>query len=152
MNRQIVSAAAVILGAGILWGLVSSRSAKADAPPGRYTIGSGTVYDTQTKLTWEQPISPSNFMWADAQTYCSGLTLDGDDWRLPSLRELQTLVDESRSSPAIDETAFPNTSSTAFWSSSPLAGGSTNAWSVHFGIGDTGYSGVTEWYLVRCVR
>src|SRR5258706_11285535 len=76
------------------------RSSKA-APAVRYRIANSTVYDTQTKLTWQQAIPKSLYAWADAKTYCSALSLDGSGWRLPSINELQTLVDES-TNPAID--------------------------------------------------
>ena len=60
----------------------------------RYTTAGGTVYDTKTKLTWQQAISSSTYTWADAQTYCAGvsMSLGGTGWRLPTLVELKTIV------------------------------------------------------------
>jgi hypothetical protein len=126
--------------------------ARADAPAGRYTIANGTVYDTKTKLTWQQAVPPTTYVWADAKTYCAGLSLAGTGWRLPTAKELQTIVDESRTNPSIDPTAFPATPSNGFWSSSPLANSSGFAWDVGFSNGAAGTPEVFYVYNVRCVR
>jgi hypothetical protein len=134
----------------------SMRSAIADAPPGRYTIAAGEVTDTQTGLIWQQGTSPATgITFADAPTYCSTLNLNGHAWRVPSLRELQTLVDESKTqAPAIDLTAFPGTPSTYFWTSNAFTGNPGNAWIVDFTSGFTfGFGIDATWeYPVRCVR
>jgi len=134
----------------------SVRSAIADAPPGRYTIAAGEVTDTQTGLIWQQGMSSTTGVtWADAPTYCSTLNWNGHTWRLPSLRELQTLVDESTTqAPAIDLTAFPGTPSTYFWTSTAFSASASYAWIVDFTSGFTfGYGiDVTGEYPVRCVR
>ncbi len=50
-----------------------------------------TWADTVSGLVW-QTLVPETKTWADAKTYCEGLTLGGkDDWRLPSITELKTL-------------------------------------------------------------
>lgn len=57
------------------------------------------------------------------------------DWRLPTVEELLSIVDNSNSFPAIDVNYFPNTISSGFWSSSPLAGRSDYAWVIGFDAG-----------------
>ena len=57
------------------------------------------------------------------------------DWRLPSIRELQTLVHYGAASPAIDTTYFPNTLATAFWSASSAGPNPADAWLVSFVYG-----------------
>ncbi len=133
--------------------------ADASAPGGRYVVtnggtSSGTVYDTKTRLTWQQTISSISYTWADAKTYCAGVgsSLGGTGWRLPTLKELQTIVDYSQSNPSIDSTFFPSTPGSAFWSSSPLAGSSSDAWYVFFFHGSTSNVGVSAMGNVRCVR
>jgi hypothetical protein len=60
--------------------------------------GDGTITDRATGLTWAQGDSGSGMVWGDALAYCEGLTLAGhDDWRLPNAKELQSIVDYSRS-------------------------------------------------------
>jgi hypothetical protein len=84
-----------------------------------------------------------------AKTYCSNL---GGTWRLPSLTELQTIVDDTKSNPAIDPTAFPNTPPTWFWTSSPLAADSSAVWCVAFNLGYTDVNVFNVTDQVRCVR
>ena len=137
-----------------------TASADASAPAGRYVVtsggtGNGTVYDTKTKLTWQQTVPSTTWSWADAKTYCAGVgsRLGGTSWRLPTLKELQSLVDYSQTTPPmIDSTAFPGVPSAMFWSASPLAGSSSGAWDVYFGNGQTGFCGVSGTFNVRCVR
>ena len=128
----------------------------ATAPAGRYTVASGTVYDTMTKLTWQQTVSTTQYTWSDAQSYCASLNLAGTGWRVPSVKELMTLVDFSvapGSGPAtIDATAFPNAPANWFWSSTLLAGISSLAWDVDFLIGYTNNGFVSGHNIVRCVR
>jgi hypothetical protein len=70
--------------------------------------GDGTVTDIATGLMWQQADSGHGMNWEDALAYAENLELAGyTDWRLPNAKELQSLVDYSRSpdttgSPAID--------------------------------------------------
>lgn len=145
--RVALSLAALGVAAGL------ALLARADAPAGRYTIANGTVYDTKTKLTWQQAVPAAGYTWANAKTYCAGLSLAGTGWRLPTAKELQTIVDESRTNPLIDTTTFPSAPSNYyFWSSSALAGSSSSAWHVDFYDGRTYYYDVSLTCNVRCVR
>ena len=148
MNAHVPS----FLAAVALVVVALTASADANAPAGRYTTTGGTVYDTKTKLTWQQAVAPGTYTWAGAKSYCAGLNLGGTGWRLPTIKELQTIVDDSQTNPSIDTTAFPSTPADWFWSSSPLAGSSSYAWSVHFYDGVASNFGVSDTYYVRCVR
>ncbi len=127
----------------------------ADAPSGRYdTSMTDTVYDTKTLLTWQRVPDATARAWSGAQMYCSGLNLDNKlDWRLPSLKELQTIVDEQRKLPALDTSAF-TTGQYAIWTSSEVAGTSAaQAWIVNFSYGDSQRTNVsTAMHYARCVR
>ena len=78
------------------------------------------------------------------------------DWRVPTRGELQGLVHYGRTNPAIDTGYFPNTLASYFWSASPSASSSGNAWYFRFSIGtvnDDGYYGGRNYALhVRLVR
>jgi hypothetical protein len=142
-----------LLGAFAVVAVVLTASAEASAPAGRYTTTGGTVFDTKTKLTWQQTAPAGAYAWAPAKTYCQTLSLAGTGWRLPTRKELQTIFDYSQSNPSIDPTAFPATTVASFWSSSPLAGSPAYAWFVSFSNGITGYNVVAlVAYDVRCVR
>ena len=127
------------------------ENASGSAPPERYTITSGTVYDTQTKLTWQQVLGTTSYSWADAATYCAGLSLEGPGWRVPSIGELQTIVDEA-TNPAVDASTFPMTPSEYFWSSSALVDDASRAWDTFFANGSTYSFALTMSKSVRCVR
>ncbi len=69
--------------------------------------GDGTITDDATGLTWSQDDSGKGLNWADALDYCESLDLAGfDDWRLPNVKELQSIVDYSRSPDTSDSAAI----------------------------------------------
>ena len=86
------------------------------------------------------------------------LALNGHTWRVPSIKELSTLVDENppiaKVSPAIDTTTFASTpAKTPYWSSSLFNGQAATAhdpWVINFEDGFTEYNQTAA--LVRCVR
>ncbi|GHB58870.1 hypothetical protein GCM10008107_04950 [Psychrosphaera saromensis] len=58
----------------------------------------GTITDTATGLTWQKADSAQGMNWQDALEFSNNLELGGhDDWRLPNAKELQSIVDYSRS-------------------------------------------------------
>jgi hypothetical protein len=145
-----IGLAAVVI--GLLVSVSSARRASADAPLCRYSIGMTTVVDNETTLTWQRVVDNQPYTWAQADTYCKTLNLDGSVWRLPTLHELQSIVDESKVNPAIDEAVFPFTLNTFFWSSVHYVPDSNAAWGIDFAGGDVGRNGVVGDSRVRCVR
>jgi hypothetical protein len=157
MNASILRC----LGALAIIMVTSPRSVDAAAPARHYVVtagsgtGNGTVYDSKSKLTWQQTVSSTRYTWAEAKTYCAGVgaSLGGTGWRVPTIKELQSLVDFSQTAESsIDPNAFPRTPSNWFWSSSPLAGSSSGAWGVSFYDGYTNFGDVSNASYVRCVR
>jgi len=142
---------------GVLAALTIAFSvpAGASAPPGHFTVTGGTVSDTKTKLIWQQQTPATLYTWPAAKTYCAnlGTTLGGTGWRLPTVRELLTLIDWAQGMPpVIDTTAFPGTPAGYFWSSTPQAGSSTNVWDVNFQFGNPTVQATTNSLNVLCVR
>jgi hypothetical protein len=126
-------------------GAVTTPSYDLDTP--------GVVGDRITHLQWQRAVDEASDTWYQAMNHCACLTLGGQtDWRLPTRIELVSLVDVTRQSPSIDPTAFPDTPSEWFWTSSPAADDPTAAWYVAFFDGDTHHQDVTTPYRVRCVR
>ncbi len=74
------------------------------------------------------------------------------DWRLPNIKELASIAELRCSNPAINNTIFPNTSSSFFWSSSAFVPVSNSAWDVGFGHGDDDAVGKGNGDFVRLVR
>lgn len=130
----------------------------------RYTVSpDGTeVTDSRTQQVWRR--------CAEGQTWdgstCAGIatTFTHEQalahastqigWRLPNVKELASLVDRSRNNPAIDTTAFPATSSTWFWTSSPWVQvhQSDVAWIVDFSNGKVAGYGRYDEYRDSVVR
>jgi hypothetical protein len=126
--------------------VVLTASAEATVPAGRFTVAAddpqkppfcdaanlkchATVTDTKTKLVWQQttPSTPG-YTWANAKAYCQtvGASLGGAGWRLPTIKELQTLVDDSMPNGLILPTFQPGAN--GYWSSSSVASSPTMAW------------------------
>jgi hypothetical protein len=131
----------------------AAASGSGGTPPGRYTFpAAGTVHDARTKLTWQQVVDAGQYPPSAAASYCTSLTLANGGWHLPTLPELLTLVDPTKSKPAIDTTAFPNAPSENFWSSSAYVGSSAYTWLVSFYSGGSDTNDFTVSSRARCVR
>jgi uncharacterized protein (TIGR02145 family) len=117
--------------------------------------GNGTVTDSNTGLMWQKENDNTDRTWESAITYCEGLSLGSyTDWRLPNIKELESITDDSRYNPAIDTTYFPNTYSSGYWSSTTFACCATSALGVGFGNGGVANYGPEKSNnnYVRCVR
>lgn len=141
----------------------------ASTPTARFTNhGDGTVTDTQTGLRWKQCAeglsgtdcttgAAQTFTWQAALQQAQTLNTTGGfagftDWRLPNIKELRSIVERQCYSPAINFNVFPNTPSASFWSSSPVAYFSSNAWYVYFDNGDNDWGNKNYARQVRLVR
>ncbi len=68
--------------------------------------------------------------WENALAGCEASTYVGyDDWRLPNINELKTLVNIEQNGPATD---FPDTPSHWFWSSSRYVPSNDYVWGLDF--------------------
>ena len=141
--------------------------ARADAPPDQYDnfdLADTVITDAHTMLSWQRTVTTQTD-FPGAVAACNGLSLGTfpSGWRLPSYKELLTLVDESPHyeyenglmQVAIDGNAFPGTPVTNnggnYWSSSVSFGG--NVFVVEFGQGKAATlptSGSSAY--VRCVH
>ncbi len=138
-----------------LAGLVlSPYLAFAVSPLGRFilTDSGDTVSDSRTGLVWQRAINAAG-NWFDGRSYCLNSTgLPGSGWRLPSIEELLTLVDTTRSSPAIDDSWFPDTPVAAYWSSTPSASSTNDAWALVLDYGNAHRFDKSNAGAFRCVR
>jgi len=67
----------------------------------------GTILDTATGLTWQKADSNKGLNWQQALQYAEQSTLGGyNDWRLPNAKELQSIVDYTRSPATSDSAAI----------------------------------------------
>jgi hypothetical protein len=115
----------------------------------------GTVTDNVTGLIWQKEDYNTTRTWQQALDYCKGLELAGQtDWRLPDIKELSSIADDTASNPSINTNYFPNTISSNYWSSTTRASNPIyEAWNVIFNFGYVGGLNKSPFkYLVRCVR
>lgn len=121
------------------------------------------VNDLNTGLMWEQKTSgnkSTTYNWENAQIYCedqigtAGTYAGYSDWRLPNAKELMSIVkyDAGISAPYIDQTYFPNTQSSYYWSSTTYPDNTGAAMGVYFYNGHVNNSNKASGYYVRCVR
>lgn len=93
--------------------------------------GNGTVTDRTTGLSWQKQDDGITRNWAAAVAYCEKLSLGGhEDWRLPSKKELMSIIDYGRADPAIDPLYFPKTKMGWYWTATPRAIDPLYAWSI----------------------
>jgi hypothetical protein len=122
-------------------------------PSPRYGVpGDGTVVDVASMLVWQRDVDDNLRTFGEAKNHCAVLALAGGGWRVPNMKELQTLIDETAMNPAIDSTAFGDAPAEAFWTSTPLAGDATEGWFVSFYGGVAYTSTLDRGYHTRCVR
>jgi len=114
-----------------------------------------TWLDPKTGLEW-QCDSPGEMPWNEALAYAKSLSLAGKkDWRLPTVAELETLLDRSvlhdKARPVVrKEVPFRDTLS--YWSSTTFAENTKNAWIVMFDGAYVLSYYKSNAYRVRCVR
>ena len=140
--------------------------------------GDGTITDLNTGLTWEKKGSGgdagtcltnlhgvnSACTWVQATgAWIDGVNAEGgtgfaghSDWRLPNVRELQSIVDYGRFSPAINP-VFNNgldsfTAASNYWPSTPDAANPSRAWVVVFSSGFVNIFDKSLTSRVRAVR
>jgi len=125
--------------------------------PNRFSDNNdGTITDVLTQLVWQKVPNPTALTWEQAISYAEGLTLaNASDWRLPNIKELQSLNDETLVNPSVNTTYFPNIGSRNYWSSTTLLPNPSNLtsawyWNTQYGI--TTYDIKTNSNYVLCVR
>jgi hypothetical protein len=98
-------------------------------------IGDGsTIQDNNTGLIWKSCLEGQDFSNgscindATTKTWPEALALDDGTWRVPNIKELQSIVGGN--------VYFPTpTIDTYVWSSSPYAGNTDNPWVINFKSG-----------------
>ncbi len=72
--------------------------------------GNGTISDLATGLMWAKDDNGKGIEWTEALPYAEGATLAGyTDWRLPNVKELQSIADYSRapSQKGVEAAVYP---------------------------------------------
>lgn len=120
----------------------------------------GGIHDKDNVYTWydpdaDYPGTPGD--GTDTQDFIDELNAENygghSDWRLPTRMELAMLVNADENDTSINETYFPNTMSSYYWSSTTSAYNSDHAWRVGFSYGYVnGAHDKSGSYYLRAVR
>jgi len=132
-----------------------ARFSKLGVSPGS-AIKHAAVRDCRTGLIWSaEPLAGGDRNWTDAVQAAKDCRLLGhDDWRLPTITELLSIVDYERWNPAVDPNVFLGPYGWT-WSSTPVKGASAPAgcaWVVALYGGFSAYYDQSDRYHVRAVR
>lgn len=124
---------------------LEDRVEKKQLPNDRFQKKEDCYLDNKTGLEWSLE-TYDQMPWKEAIEFCRSL---GDGWRLPTIEELLTLVDYSRTNPA---SVLPYMVSSYYWSSTTGAGDTDGAWYVDFDYGYDGWDDKSGNHYVRAVR
>lgn len=130
LTRKVVPGLNVKPDAGKAWE-IDEKSLPKVTPAEFKASGDGlTVSDMKNNLMW--PTDPIKtgikyYIWEDAKKACENLNYAGyDDWRLPSLIELRSLLDPA----SYDDKLFTVNKKGIFWSSTSFENNDEMVWSV----------------------
>ena len=119
--------------------------------------------DNVTGLIWEMKTDDggihdkdNTYTWANSTAvFIKGVNdakfMGHSDWRMPTVKELATLVQSVNANPAIDTTLFPGSLWSNYWSSTTDASNTGFAWYVDFSYGVVGNYSKSGSYAVRAV-
>lgn len=115
--------------------------------------GDGTITDNLTQLVWQKIANATAQTWEQALAYAEGLTIGtSSDWRLPNIKELQSLNNELATNPSVFNPYFSSLGVHNYWSSTSLPNQTTKAWYWNTQFGITTYDVKTNSNYVLCVR
>ncbi|PTN35132.1 DUF1566 domain-containing protein [Desulfonatronum sp. SC1] len=127
----------------------------------------GTIIDTRNGLMWKRCVEGqewigglcsglyNKYTWKDSFLAAYSSRYGGhEDWRLPNVKELRSLVEECTYYPSINTRIFPFSLQqldlvSRFWSASPSINNANNSWTVDFLFGSsTSMSRNSLYYLI----
>lgn len=127
----------------------------------------GTAQDSHTRLVWSlcllgqtwQPTTrtcsgmPVQLSWSDALLQSSQATVASHrNWRLPNVKEVQTIINRSCVDPALTLEVFPNSNSENIWTSTTVVNQPQSAFAVAMYSGKNNIKTKNTPLYVRLVR
>jgi len=102
--------------------------------------------DTNNGIVWQKEQCKDKFTFKEAIEYCESLR---DGWRLPTTKELISIIDYEKGNPATD---LPGMRWSSYWSSTTYANNTDYAWQVDFYNGYVDSLSKSGLYYVRAVK
>jgi len=117
----------------------------------------GVVTDSQTNLSWQNDYTDNagnikSASWTGALAYCKALNLDGLGWRLPNIKELTTIIDDTSTNMVKTNTVLSLIGQNNYWTATTYSNTTTSAWIVSFDTGNQNTRVKTQSNYVICVR
>lgn len=162
--HKLILAMLITLTATFSYGQTCNSNMTRSAPDSRYQLlnNNTEVKDTQTGLIWQRCSlgqtwsgtsctgTAATYNWTNALQTAKNM---GNNWRIPNIKDLDSLVEEACYNAAINETFFPATQTGYYWSSSPLVLSGYSAWIVRFDDGHSYHDNYKHLsYYIRLVR
>jgi hypothetical protein len=161
----------VLAAAGLSFNLAAQTcytSVEVTTPTGRFIINTdGTVSDTQTGLMWQRCSygqvyntqtnlcdgSTPALNWQEAlRGALNDTTADYNDWQVPNIKELASILEHSCTEPSINETVFFATKLQNYWSNTSGVSTMSSAWVYQFDSGLNSLHAKTSNVYLRLVR
>ncbi len=141
------------------YGQDAQYAEKGFCAPKSFTVAGTTeqpvINDKNTGLGWQKSIRTVAATWSDAYNYCNNLNYGGySDWRMPTVKELDTILDLGRRNSA-DPNYFSNTTYSYWWvnNKNETADKLWYVYQTSIKYWPTSYATNTSYkYYVRCVR
>jgi hypothetical protein len=130
----------------------------------------GAVNDTATELMWQRCAvgqqwtgtgcegEARRLSWAEAQEVAETINAEGtlffNDWRVPSIRDLASIVERQCVDPRTNIEVFPATPADFFWTSTTRTGEGADGSAYALSLGPEGveHHSLTDKHYVRLVR
>lgn len=140
---------------GLIWEVKQAKDNVKDYSNPHDVDNTYTWYDSNPETNGGKAGTPDEYD-RDTEGFVNALNEANfgghSDWRLPTTKELRSIVNYGRCNPSIDMTYFPNTQSVYYWSSTTYVNRSEFAWLVGFSNGFVTSNGKSNTYHVRAVR
>ena len=99
-------------------------------------FNNAAVLDKETELVWERSPDSGTRTWFVAHRFCVGRSVGNGSrlgWRLPTVQEIVTLIDQTRDIPFLPAGhPFTNVESDFYWSSTTFGENPDLAWGAGF--------------------
>lgn len=148
---SLITGLALLLAAASAVAADCRSELQASTPTARFEANGETVSDTQTTLVWMRCAigqqwngsactgEPQAMDWGEAKQMVERFNREGyagrNDWRLPVLPELASIVERRCFNPRMNEAVFPGAVPMVFWSGMEKSGTENLAYALDFGGG-----------------
>jgi len=172
-KRVTILIAILAMGVSMLVAQTNNSHIKKTTPTSDFTVhNNGTVTHKKTGLMWKVASegqswnsdgtvmgSVQHFTWAEAKNRAiavnagtEGQNCGFTDWRVPTIKELSSIVERASYDPSINLEIFPATGSICYWSATADANYSDYAWIIYFYSGYDYHDNKDNDNYVRLVR